>query len=101
MAYVHSFWSPKRPQVDAQTDEASILRIFQLLGYGLSQGERPLLLAACTALERICESIEAFVTLLKAKGVEYMLSFLRHLPQAHVSPSLSEAVNAAAASMKD
>ena len=35
------------------------------------------------------------MSLLKAKGVEYMLSFLR-LPQAHVSPSISEAVNAAA-----
>ncbi|CAE7877035.1 NPEPPS [Symbiodinium necroappetens] len=34
-----------------------------------------------------------------AKGVETMLSFLRHLPQAHVAPNTSEAVNAAAAAM--
>ncbi|CAK8989898.1 unnamed protein product [Durusdinium trenchii] len=38
-------------------------------------------------------------TLTEAKGVETMLSFLRHLPQAHVAPATSEAVNAAAAAI--
>ncbi|CAE7505772.1 Npepps [Symbiodinium sp. CCMP2592] len=45
----------------------------------------------------ICNGQQQLVKL--AKGVETMLSFLRHLPQAHVAPNTSEAVNAAAAAM--
>lgn len=82
-------------EVDSSIDENRIPKVFQLLGFGLAQGDRQCLLAACSAVERICQDKEGFITLVKAKGVETMLSFLRHLPQAHVSPATSEAVNAA------
>ncbi|CAK9072007.1 Puromycin-sensitive aminopeptidase [Durusdinium trenchii] len=86
-------------EVDSSVDESLVPKVFQLLGYGLAQGDRPCLLAACNAVERICEDSYGFITLVKAKGVETMLSFLRHLPQAHVAPATSEAVNAAAAAI--
>lgn len=86
-------------EVDGSIDPSSIPRVFQLLGAGLMQGDRACLRAACSAVERICEANEGFFSLLQAKGVETMLSFLRHLPQAHVAPNTSEAVNAAAAAM--
>lgn len=86
-------------EVDSSIDENRIPKVFQLLGFGLAQGDRQCLLAACSAVERICQDKEGFITLVKAKGVETMLSFLRHLPQAHVSPATSETVNAAAAAI--
>eukprot|EP00439_Symbiodinium_sp_Y106_P074700 s2007_g14.t1 len=54
----------------------------------------------CKHIQRVTYSRTHFLTFAdEAKGVETMLSFLRHLPQAHVAPNTSEAVNAAAAAM--
>ena len=51
----------------------------------------------CKHIQRVTYSRTHFLTFAdEAKGVETMLSFLRHLPQAHVAPNTSEAVNAAA-----
>ncbi|CAJ1388287.1 unnamed protein product [Effrenium voratum] len=86
-------------EVNSSIGESLVPRVFQLLGFGLAQGERQFLRAGSSAVERICEDNEGFISLVKAKGVETMLSFLRHLPQAQIAPATSEAVNAAGAAI--
>eukprot|EP00441_Pelagodinium_beii_P027235 CAMPEP_0197664348 /NCGR_PEP_ID=MMETSP1338-20131121/58579_1 /TAXON_ID=43686 ORGANISM="Pelagodinium beii, Strain RCC1491" /NCGR_SAMPLE_ID=MMETSP1338 /ASSEMBLY_ACC=CAM_ASM_000754 /LENGTH=358 /DNA_ID=CAMNT_0043242965 /DNA_START=23 /DNA_END=1099 /DNA_ORIENTATION=- len=86
-------------EVTYEASVEDIQKSFKFLGYGMNQGDRHYLKAACAAVERVCEEHEGLLTLIKAKGIETMLSIVRHMPHAHVSPSMSEAINAAAAAV--
>jgi len=86
-------------EVTYEASVEDVQKSFKLLGYGLKEGDRHYLKAGCSAIERVCEEHEGLQTLIKAKGVETMLSIVRHMPHAHVSPSMSEAINAAAAAV--
>lgn len=87
-------------EVSPNSEAADMQKVFQLLGFGIHQGDRQYVKAACQTLERICEELEVgLMTFIEAKGVESMLALVRYIPGAHVSPSMSEAVNGAAATM--
>ncbi|CAE8632149.1 unnamed protein product [Polarella glacialis] len=86
-------------QVDSSSDEDAISKTFHFMSHGLSEGSREYVKASCLAVEQICEDDEGLLTMIKADGIEQMLAIIRYVPTADISPSLSEAVNAAAAAL--